>query len=114
MACDMFRFLGSSWGGLDEGTIDAPVLIYNGELDTTCPPTMLEFFSRIYPQTQTTVLPGHGHCTMFLELERIIQELTTCTTRAVELKLKHPGGTPLLDTRRPATDLFRHAQTSYR
>jgi len=76
MMCDMFRFFGSTWGDLDNGTIDAPMLVFNGEHDTSMPAHLLDFFPKVYPQAKTTVLKGHGHSTMFLELERIMQELT--------------------------------------
>eukprot|EP00930_Biecheleria_cincta_P069562 TRINITY_DN5728_c0_g1_i2.p1 TRINITY_DN5728_c0_g1~~TRINITY_DN5728_c0_g1_i2.p1 ORF type:complete len:136 (+),score=27.20 TRINITY_DN5728_c0_g1_i2:258-665(+) len=76
MMCDMFRFFGSSWGELDDGSIDAPMLVFNGEHDNPTPAKLLEFFPIVYPQAKTTLLQGHGHSTMFSELPRIMQELT--------------------------------------
>ena len=76
MMCDAHRFF-SSWGALDECTITAPLLVFNGGSDKAMPATLLPFFSKMYPQAQTTVLPGHGHSTMFLELRRVLLELTS-------------------------------------
>jgi len=75
MTCDMYRLMGSSWGHLDDGTITAPMLVFNGEFDTPMPTSLLQFFPKVYPQAKTQVLEGHGHSTMFLELERIMKEL---------------------------------------
>merc|ERR1711871_1020696 len=75
MTCDMHRYY-SSWGSeLDAATIDAPILTFNGELDKASPAALAPFFLKIYPQAKTTVLPGHGHVTMFLELRDIMQKL---------------------------------------
>jgi len=74
MMCDMFRMFGSDWGE-ELDTINAPMLVYNGEFDNPCPAKMLDFFAKAYPQVKTTVLEGHGHSTMFLELAKIMQAL---------------------------------------
>jgi pimeloyl-ACP methyl ester carboxylesterase len=75
MPCDLFRGLGTTWGDLDDGTITAPVLVYMGEVDQTMRVNQIPFFTKLYPQAKIEVLKGHGHCTMFLELERIMREL---------------------------------------
>ena len=75
MPCDLFRGLGTTWGDLDDGTITAPVLVYMGEVDQTMRVNQIPIFTKLYPHAKIEVLKGHGHCTMFLELERIMREL---------------------------------------
>merc|ERR1711998_461827 len=58
MSRDMYRFYGSTWGELDAGTIDAPMLVFNGELDTSCAPNLLPYFVKLYPQAKTTLWEG--------------------------------------------------------
>ena len=68
-----------TWGELDHGSISAPILVYNGEQDKPMQASLLEHFNKIYPQARTSVLEGHGHSTMILELRKILLEFVTCT-----------------------------------
>jgi len=77
MSCDMYRLMGATWGELDNATIAAPISVYNGSHDKTCPAELLPSFSKLYPNVKTITLEGHGHCTMFTELERIVKEVTS-------------------------------------
>merc|ERR1719323_1247863 len=60
MMCDMFRGC-ATWGELDDGTIDAPMIVFTGASDKTMPASYLVHFPTVYPQAKTKALEGHGH-----------------------------------------------------
>lgn len=62
----------------DSNTIgeDAEVVVrgYYGTEDNAMPPVMGDWLVKAYPQAKVHVFDGHGHCTIFLELEQILRE----------------------------------------
>merc|ERR1719487_3066202 len=75
---DAFRCLGCPDPNLmDQIQIDekVPVYIFQGNKDRAMPADIAPCFLDVYPQANIEILEGHGHSTMFLELDRILRKV---------------------------------------
>eukprot|EP00746_Dinoflagellata_sp_MGD_P015128 gnl/MRDRNA2_/MRDRNA2_133489_c0_seq1.p1 gnl/MRDRNA2_/MRDRNA2_133489_c0~~gnl/MRDRNA2_/MRDRNA2_133489_c0_seq1.p1 ORF type:complete len:350 (-),score=56.59 gnl/MRDRNA2_/MRDRNA2_133489_c0_seq1:29-1078(-) len=75
---DAFRCLGCPEPNLmDTIHIDEkiPIYIFQGDTDRAMPAEVAPCYLDIYPQAKIEILEGHGHSTMFLELDRILRKV---------------------------------------
>merc|ERR1719235_2422055 len=75
---DAYRCLGAPEPNLmDTIQIDenVPVYIFQGDKDRAMPAEIAPCFLDVYPQAKVEILKGHGHSTMFLELDRILRKV---------------------------------------
>eukprot|EP00929_Paragymnodinium_shiwhaense_P064788 TRINITY_DN32501_c1_g1_i1.p1 TRINITY_DN32501_c1_g1~~TRINITY_DN32501_c1_g1_i1.p1 ORF type:complete len:193 (-),score=29.29 TRINITY_DN32501_c1_g1_i1:995-1573(-) len=52
-----------------------PVFVFQGECDKAMPQEIAQFFKGPYPHCDVEILRGHGHSTMFLEVERMMRKV---------------------------------------